>query len=74
MKSKTALGLGLILFLLGLPLISLGSAQDIGVLFYLGLAAVIVGAALPPFIRFSCRIAGTWLSEQNADWRRTCNQ
>ena len=74
MKSKTALGLGLILFLLGLPLISLGSAQDIGVLFYLGLLLVIVGAALPPFIRFSCRLAGTWLSEQNADWRRTCNQ
>jgi len=74
MKSKTALAIGFILFLLALPLISIGSAREIGILFYLGLAAIIVGAALPPFIRFSCRIAGTWLSEQNADWRRTCNQ
>ncbi len=74
MKSKTALGLAFILFLLGLPLISWGSVQEIDILYYLGLLVVVIGAALPPAIRLSCWAAGTWPSEQNASWRRACNQ
>ena len=74
MKSKTALGIAFILFLLGLPLISLGSVQGIYSLYYFGLLLVVIGAALPPALRLICWVAGTWADEQNASWRRYCNQ
>jgi len=74
MRSKTTLGIAFILFLVGLPLISLGSAQGIVSLYYLGLLVVLVGAVLPPSMRLLCWVAGTWADEQAADWRRSCNQ
>ena len=74
MRSKTTLGIAFILFLVGLPLISLGSAQGIVSLYYLGLLVVLVGAVLPPAMRLLCWVAGTWADEQAADWRRSCNQ
>lgn len=74
MQSKTALGIAFILFLLGLPLISLGSVQEIGGLYYLGLLAVVAGATLPPIMRLLCWFSGRFDDEQNADWRRSCNQ
>ena len=74
MTSKTTLGIALIMFLLGLPLISLGSVQGIGSLYYLGLLAVLVGSILPPAMRLICWVTGTWADEQKADWRRSCNQ
>lgn len=74
MKSKTALGIAFILFLLGLPLISLGSVQGIYGLYYFGLLLVMIGAALPPALRLICWVSGTWADEQNTSWRRYCNQ
>jgi len=74
MRSKTTLGIAFVLFIVGLPLISLGSAQGIGSLYYLGLLSVLVGAILPPAMRLMCWITGTWADEQAADWRRSCNQ
>lgn len=74
MRSKTALGIAFILFLFGLPLISLGSDQGIYSLYYFGLLLVVIGAALPPSLRLICWFAGTWADEQNVGWRRSCNQ
>lgn len=66
MQAKTALAIAFVLFLIGLPLISLGSVQEQGALLYLGLLVVITGAALPPAVRLM-----SWLSnadqEENAD-------
>ncbi len=58
MQAKTALAIAFILFLIGLPLISLGSVQEQGALLYLGLLVVVAGAALPPTIRLMSWVSG----------------
>ena len=50
------------LFLLGLPLISGGSTGDSGLMLYLGLLLVVIGAALPPAVRLR-----EWLSSADSE-------
>jgi hypothetical protein len=58
MKPKNALGLSFILFLIGLPLISFGSANEMSTWVLVGLAVTLVGAAIPPILHIGSMISG----------------
>lgn len=52
MSKQTALGIALILLLAAYPLISIGATQGIPALWWIGVAAVIIGGLIAPISRF----------------------
>ena len=62
MKSKNALGLSFILFMIGLPIISFASANNASMWQNIGLAIVFVGAVIPPV-----RQIGSMLSDSSGE-------
>lgn len=53
MTDEQTLSIALGLMLLALPLISVGSWNDISVLWWIGLALLGLGASIPPVARFA---------------------
>ena len=52
MSRQTILGIALILFLVGVPLVSYGTAGDNAALWWVGLALLIIAGLPPPLLRF----------------------
>lgn len=53
MSKRNAQAFALVLTLIALPLVSLGSSQDIGWLWRLGLTTLILGGLIPPAARYA---------------------
>lgn len=53
MNEDRMLSASLVLMLVSMPLISAGSWNDIAVLWWIGLALLVAGAAMPPVMRFA---------------------
>lgn len=66
MTPSRFLGLSLVLFLVGLPVVSLGTVHVGPVLGWVGLLAIVGGAALPAIARF----AGWGADESDDDGSR----
>lgn len=52
MRQKTLLAIALVLLLVSFPLIALGTGDAPAALWWLGLATLVAGGALPPIARF----------------------
>jgi hypothetical protein len=53
MSTLMALGIALVLSLLAFPLVSVAFTQDTEVLWWVGLALLVVGGLIPPATRFA---------------------
>lgn len=53
MSRLGALGIALVLMLISLPLVSLGAADNLNVVGWLGLLSLIVGGLIPPITRYA---------------------
>lgn len=52
MRQETLLAIALVLLLVSFPLIALGTGDAPAALWWLGLATLVAGGALPPIARF----------------------